>query len=57
MFLASIQLLSIGLLGEYLGRMFLETKRRPMYLIRSAALPQHPQQAEMATADIAAYQP
>ena len=57
MFLASIQLLSIGLLGEYLGRMFLETKHRPMYLIRSAALPQHPQQAETVTSDIAALQP
>lgn len=56
-FLASVQLLSIGLLGEYLGRMFLETKRRPMYLIRSAALPQRPQQAETATSDIAAFQP
>ncbi len=56
-FLASVQLLSIGLLGEYLGRMFLETKRRPMYLIRSAALPQHPQRAETATSDIAAFQP
>ncbi len=57
LFLASIQLLSIGLLGEYLGRMFLETKRRPMYLIRSAALPQYPQQAETVTSDIAALQP
>lgn len=56
-FLASVQLLSIGLLGEYLGRMFLETKRRPMYLIRSADLPQRLQQAETATSDIAAFQP
>ena len=30
--LGGLQLLSIGLLGEYLGRMFVETKRRPLYL-------------------------
>lgn len=32
-FLSGIQLLSIGLLGEYIGRIFNETKRRPIYLI------------------------
>jgi hypothetical protein len=25
---------SIGLLGEYIGRIYLETKQRPTYLIR-----------------------
>lgn len=30
--LGGLQLLSIGVLGEYLGRMFMETKRRPLYL-------------------------
>jgi hypothetical protein len=30
--LGGLQLLSIGVLGEYLGRMFIETKRRPLYL-------------------------
>ena len=54
-FLGSIQLLSIGLLGEYLGRMFLETKRRPMYLIRSAVLPNLPQQSETLDPDVAAF--
>lgn len=28
-----VQLISIGVLGEYIGRIFLETKRRPMFLI------------------------
>lgn len=32
-FMGGIQLLSIGLLGEYVGRIFNETKRRPLYLI------------------------
>ncbi len=32
-FLSSVQLLSLGIIGEYLNRMFLEIKRRPTYLI------------------------
>lgn len=34
MFFGSLQLVSVGLLGEYIGRVYLETKRRPAYLIR-----------------------
>jgi glycosyltransferase involved in cell wall biosynthesis len=30
----SLQLISVGLLGEYIGRIYLETKQRPTYLIR-----------------------
>lgn len=32
-FLSGIQLLTIGILGEYIGRIFNETKRRPLYFI------------------------
>ncbi len=32
-FLSGIQLLSIGILGEYIGRIFGEVKRRPLYFI------------------------
>lgn len=32
-FLSGIQLLSIGILGEYIGRIFGETKSRPLYFI------------------------
>ncbi len=35
-FLGSIQLVSIGIIGEYLGRIYEEIKRRPLYIIESA---------------------
>ena len=34
LFLGGMQLLSIGIVGEYLGRMFDETKRRPLYFLK-----------------------
>ncbi len=35
LFLGGIQLFFMGILGEYLGRVFEETKRRPLYLVES----------------------
>jgi glycosyltransferase involved in cell wall biosynthesis len=32
-FFSGIQLLSLGVLGEYIGRIFAEVKRRPLYLV------------------------
>jgi glycosyltransferase involved in cell wall biosynthesis len=38
-FLGGLQLMAIGILGEYVGRLFLETKRRPLYVIEDFQAP------------------
>ena len=41
MFFGGINLLSIGVLGEYVGRIFMETKQRPLYVVRQLHEPGH----------------
>ena len=39
-FLSGVQMLFLGLLGEYLGQVLSETKHRPLYVVREQLLPE-----------------
>lgn len=39
LFMGGLQLFFIGILGQYIGKIYLEVKQRPIYLIRESDLP------------------
>lgn len=41
LFFSGLNMFGLGILGEYIGRVFLETKQRPIYLVREAIGFQH----------------
>jgi dolichol-phosphate mannosyltransferase len=47
MFMAGVQMFCLGILGEYIGRIYTESKQRPLFLIREVIRSEVPAELEM----------
>ncbi len=57
LFMSGVQMLSLGIVGEYIGRIYTESKQRPLYLLRPAQKQNHPSSVPTASDAIEIVEP